>query len=51
MNKHDLPISQVVWDPKLSFDQRLLCTQCVEDYESETRTMGYKKVFQIIEEK
>ncbi|CAD8110109.1 unnamed protein product [Paramecium primaurelia] len=51
MNKHDLPISQVVWDPKLKYDQRLLCTQCVEDYESETRTMGYKKVFQIIEEK
>ncbi|CAD8209813.1 unnamed protein product [Paramecium octaurelia] len=51
MNKHDLPISQVVWDPKLSFDQRLLCTQCVEDYDSETRTMGYKKVFQLIEEK
>lgn len=51
MNKHDLPISQVVWDPKLSVDQRLLCIQCVEDYENEARTIGYKKVLQMIEEK
>ncbi|CAD8205818.1 unnamed protein product [Paramecium pentaurelia] len=49
-NKHDEPIHLVVLDPKLDKKQRLLCNKCMESFQSDAKTIGFKKVIQIIEE-
>ncbi|CAD8079276.1 unnamed protein product [Paramecium sonneborni] len=48
--KHKLPISMVVLDPKLRSNQRLLCQQCIDDYETDAKTIGFKKVIQMLED-
>ncbi|CAD8057989.1 unnamed protein product [Paramecium sonneborni] len=49
--KHKYPIAQVVLDPQLQQNQRLLCQQCIADYETNAKTIGFKKVIQDIEYK
>ncbi|CAD8129392.1 unnamed protein product [Paramecium sonneborni] len=48
---HNQPIHMVVFDDKLKGQERLLCTICMETFESESKTIGFKKVMQMIEEK
>ncbi|CAD8178037.1 unnamed protein product [Paramecium pentaurelia] len=49
-NKHGQPVHLVVLDPKLDKKQRLLCTDCMENFESDAKTIGVKKIIQIIED-
>ncbi|CAD8081465.1 unnamed protein product [Paramecium primaurelia] len=49
-NKHGQPVHLVVLDPKLDKKQRLLCTECMENFESDAKTIGFKKIIQIIED-
>ncbi|CAD8095952.1 unnamed protein product [Paramecium primaurelia] len=48
--KHGQPIHLVVLDPKLEKNQRLQCNQCMENFESNAKTIGLKKVIKIIED-
>ncbi|CAD8128833.1 unnamed protein product [Paramecium sonneborni] len=49
-NKHDSPIHLIVIDPNLDKKQRLLCSECMENFKSEDETMEFKKVIKIIED-
>ncbi|CAD8213195.1 unnamed protein product [Paramecium pentaurelia] len=40
----------ILQDPKLDKKQRLLCTQCMENFETDAKTIGLKKIIQIIED-
>ncbi|CAD8193534.1 unnamed protein product [Paramecium octaurelia] len=46
--KHKQPIVSVVLDAKLQQNERLLCIECMEQYSSQTRTMGFKIAMQTI---
>ncbi|CAD8096273.1 unnamed protein product [Paramecium primaurelia] len=50
--KHQLPVSMVILDSKLTQNQRLLCQECIDNFESEQKykTIGFKKIVQKIEE-
>ncbi|CAD8200161.1 unnamed protein product [Paramecium pentaurelia] len=48
--KHGQQIHLVVLDPKLEKNQRLQCNQCLENFESNAKTIGLKKVIKIIED-
>ncbi|CAD8213884.1 unnamed protein product [Paramecium pentaurelia] len=50
--KHELPVSMVILDSKLSQNQRLLCQECIDNLELDQnyKTIGFKKVIQKIEE-
>ncbi|CAD8198429.1 unnamed protein product [Paramecium octaurelia] len=49
-NKHMQPIHLAVLDPNLDKKERLLCNLCMESFESEAKTIGLKKIIQIIED-
>ncbi|CAD8204364.1 unnamed protein product [Paramecium pentaurelia] len=50
--KHELPLSMVILDSKLEQNQRLLCQECIDNFESEQKfkTIGFKKIIQKIED-
>ncbi|CAD8104255.1 unnamed protein product [Paramecium sonneborni] len=50
-NKHDQPILLVALDPKLDKKQRFLCNQCIENKEQDVKTIEFKKIIQLIEDK
>ncbi|CAD8104251.1 unnamed protein product [Paramecium sonneborni] len=47
---HKLPILMVACDLKLKKNQRLLCSECIENLESQPQLMNFKKALKIIEE-
>ncbi|CAD8106202.1 unnamed protein product [Paramecium primaurelia] len=47
---HNLPVITVALDPTLSRDQRLLCTECLEDPDLDAKMIGLKKIISSIEE-
>ncbi|CAD8108046.1 unnamed protein product [Paramecium primaurelia] len=49
-NNHNLQPYMVVFDPKLSQKDRILCTKCMEDFDSITKMVTFKKAQQLIEE-
>ncbi|CAD8178180.1 unnamed protein product [Paramecium pentaurelia] len=49
-HKHGQPILLVVLDPKLDKKQRLLCNKCMENFESDAKTIGFQKLINIIED-
>ncbi|CAD8076603.1 unnamed protein product [Paramecium primaurelia] len=49
-HKHGQPILLVVLDPKLEKKQRLLCNKCMENFESDAKTIGFQKLIYIIED-
>ncbi|CAK79590.1 unnamed protein product (macronuclear) [Paramecium tetraurelia] len=48
--KHKLPVLMIACDRKLKRNQRLLCSECMENLESKAQLMSFKKVLQNIEE-
>ncbi|CAD8124052.1 unnamed protein product [Paramecium sonneborni] len=46
---HNLPIQMVVFDPSLIKNERLLCSNCLEDFESNVKMVGLNKVLQSID--
>ncbi|CAD8192920.1 unnamed protein product [Paramecium pentaurelia] len=50
--KHELPVTMVILDSKLTQNQRLLCQECIDNFESEQtqKTIGFKKIVQKIED-
>ncbi|CAD8179317.1 unnamed protein product [Paramecium pentaurelia] len=48
--QHNLPIVQVVLNPLLKKEQRLLCNECLENVDIEGKAVGFKKIIQMIEE-
>ncbi|CAD8215299.1 unnamed protein product [Paramecium octaurelia] len=48
--KHQLPILMVNVDAKLKKNERLLCTECMENLESTAQLMSFKKISQNIRE-
>lgn len=40
----------VVFDSKLQKNERLLCSECLDTFDSDARTIGFKKVIQMIED-
>ncbi|CAD8066623.1 unnamed protein product [Paramecium primaurelia] len=48
---HKLPVVTIALDPKLSRNQRLMCTECLENTYIDYKVVGLKKVIQEIEEK
>ncbi|CAD8212636.1 unnamed protein product [Paramecium pentaurelia] len=48
-NNHEQAAHMVVLDPKLDKKKRLLCTQCIEHFKSDGKTIGLKEIIQIIE--
>ncbi|CAD8127286.1 unnamed protein product [Paramecium sonneborni] len=50
-NKHYQPILLVDLNPNLDKKQRFLCNVCMEDLESEVKTIGLIKMIQIISDK
>ncbi|CAD8188625.1 unnamed protein product [Paramecium pentaurelia] len=48
--KHNLPIVQVVLNPLLEKEQRLLCNECLDNVDIEGKAVGFKKIIQMIEE-
>ncbi|CAD8214569.1 unnamed protein product [Paramecium pentaurelia] len=47
---HKLPVVTIALDEKLSRNQRLLCTECLENIDIEGKAVGLKKMIQLIEE-
>ncbi|CAD8204324.1 unnamed protein product [Paramecium pentaurelia] len=47
---HNLPVITVALDPKLPRDQRLLCTECLDDTDQDAKMVGLKKIISLIEE-
>ncbi|CAD8179281.1 unnamed protein product [Paramecium pentaurelia] len=47
---HNLPVTTIALDPKLSREQRLLCTECLDDADLDTKVVGLKKIILLIEE-
>ncbi|CAD8187355.1 unnamed protein product [Paramecium pentaurelia] len=47
---HMLPVITIALDPKLSRNQRLLCTECLENADIDGKAVGLKKMIQLIEE-
>ncbi|CAD8188116.1 unnamed protein product [Paramecium octaurelia] len=48
--KHQLPITMVVLDHKFEINNRFLCHQCLEYFESDVKMVGFKKLIQTIED-
>ncbi|CAD8132529.1 unnamed protein product [Paramecium octaurelia] len=48
--RHKLPVVSIVLDPKLSRNQRLLCTECIENTDFDAKVVGLKKMISLIEE-
>ncbi|CAK68624.1 unnamed protein product (macronuclear) [Paramecium tetraurelia] len=48
--EHKQPIVSVVMDVRLQQNERLLCSECMELYSSQARTMGFKIAMQTIQE-
>ncbi|CAD8188886.1 unnamed protein product [Paramecium octaurelia] len=48
--KHNLPILMVIFDKKLKREEHLLCAQCMENFESESKMIGFKKTLKMMEE-
>ncbi|CAD8125979.1 unnamed protein product [Paramecium sonneborni] len=46
---HNEAIHMVVFDKKLKRQERLLCNICMETFESDSKTIGFKKVIEMIE--
>ncbi|CAD8149863.1 unnamed protein product [Paramecium pentaurelia] len=47
---HKLPVVTIALDPKLSRNQRLLCTECLQNADINGKAVGLKKMIQIVEE-
>ncbi|CAD8215389.1 unnamed protein product [Paramecium octaurelia] len=47
---HGQPIHLVMLDPNIKMKERFLCIQCLENYDQNGRTMGFKKLIQHIED-
>ncbi|CAD8209873.1 unnamed protein product [Paramecium octaurelia] len=47
---HKLPVVTIALDPKLSRDERLLCTECLENTCMDGKMVGLRKMIQIVEE-
>ncbi|CAD8207706.1 unnamed protein product [Paramecium octaurelia] len=47
---HKLPVVTIALDPNLSMNQRLLCTECLENTDLDAKVVGLKKLISIIEE-
>ncbi|CAD8178353.1 unnamed protein product [Paramecium octaurelia] len=48
--KHKLPVLMIVYDEKLKRNERLLCSVCMENFDSKAQLMNFNKVLQDIEE-
>ncbi|CAD8169476.1 unnamed protein product [Paramecium octaurelia] len=48
--KHKLPVLMVVCDCKLKRNERLLCSECMENFESKVQIMSFKKVLENIQQ-
>ncbi|CAD8071337.1 unnamed protein product [Paramecium sonneborni] len=48
---HKQPIQMVVFDPNLTKNERLLCQNCLEDFESNMKMVGLNKVLSSIDYK
>ncbi|CAD8131047.1 unnamed protein product [Paramecium sonneborni] len=48
--KHQLPIVQVILNPQISKEQRLLCNECLDSVDIEGKAVGFKKIIQMMEE-
>ncbi|CAD8094686.1 unnamed protein product [Paramecium sonneborni] len=48
---HNLPPYMVIFDPKLSQNERILCLKCMEDFDRITKMVTFKKAQQMVEEK
>ncbi|CAD8130572.1 unnamed protein product [Paramecium sonneborni] len=47
---HQLPVVTIAVDPQLSRNQRLLCTECLEDTDMDFKVVGLRKIISLIEE-
>ncbi|CAD8131304.1 unnamed protein product [Paramecium sonneborni] len=47
---HQLPIVQVLLNSSIPKEQRLLCTECLDNADFEGKVIGFKKIIQMIEE-
>ncbi|CAD8179321.1 unnamed protein product [Paramecium pentaurelia] len=47
---HNLPVTNIALDPKLSRKQKLLCTECLIDADLDTKVVGLKKIISLTEE-
>ncbi|CAD8215498.1 unnamed protein product [Paramecium octaurelia] len=47
---HKLPVVTIALDPDLSMNQRLLCTECLENTDLDAKVVGLKKIISLIEE-
>ncbi|CAD8132499.1 unnamed protein product [Paramecium octaurelia] len=47
---HKQPIQMVILDKKLMREEHLLCSICLENFESDTKIIGFKKVLKMIQE-
>ncbi|CAD8129549.1 unnamed protein product [Paramecium sonneborni] len=45
-----LPVVTIAVDPQLSRNQRLLCTECLEDTDMDFKVVGLRKIISLIEE-
>ncbi|CAD8190267.1 unnamed protein product [Paramecium pentaurelia] len=48
---HNQPILMVKFDKKIKMGERLLCAHCLENFEQESKLIGFKKALKMIEEK
>ncbi|CAK87747.1 unnamed protein product (macronuclear) [Paramecium tetraurelia] len=47
---HNLPVVTIALDPNISMNQRLLCTECLENTDLGAKVVGLKKIISLIEE-
>ncbi|CAD8215324.1 unnamed protein product [Paramecium octaurelia] len=47
---HKLPVVTIALDPQLKRNQRLLCTECLENADLDAKVVGLKKMISLIEE-
>ncbi|CAD8131100.1 unnamed protein product [Paramecium sonneborni] len=47
---HKLPVLTIAVDPNLSRNQRLLCSECLENTDMDAKVIGLKKIISLIEE-
>ncbi|CAD8205199.1 unnamed protein product [Paramecium octaurelia] len=48
--KHKLPVLMIVCDGKLKRNERLLCSECLENFDSKVQLLSFKKAMQNIQE-
>ncbi|CAD8121893.1 unnamed protein product [Paramecium sonneborni] len=50
-SQHQLPIQMILWEKNIDSQKRLLCSECMDDIESNINVRSFKKVIQKIQEK